>query len=301
MVGVFACKRFPQASVVARGIARYTNKKGQTFRVVGAFYIYRAYDMDSTQNEVPSGRKRNVAISIAFLVIALVLVGFAMTRGPQISPDPFGVRTDKKVLQETRYLAGTVTSVTNGGDGSGSIVIQALIKDMNTGSERYIEPEEVRMIERSYAVAFSKGTVFLGKSAEELVAGDRVAVETKESIYKGDMVTALTISYFDPQEEAIARILGNRNLITGTVREVRTENGQALAVIAAEIPDEAALRMLDLSGAYSVPKTERMFTVALPTEINGSEIILGKHVRVVVREDVYEATGVLSAVSFEIK
>lgn len=263
--------------------------------------------MDMTQNGVPWGRKRKIAAILALLVIALALAGGIMVRGAKTSPDPMGVRTDKKVLAETRYIAGVVESITNTGN-EGVIVVKSRIKDISVGSERYIEPEELRMIEKVYTVKWGNRSVFSGKNAEEIVVGDRVAITTKERIYERDTVTAVAVAYFDPKEETIARILGNRNMVAGTVVKVtQDEKGMTLA-IQAYIPDENALRELDLSGTYLVPKKSQVYEVRVSPEtkftkgVTVDKVMEGVRTIVVVDGDIYGQTGnILLARTVEIE
>lgn len=264
--------------------------------------------MDTTQNEVPTGQKRKIAVSLALLAIALALVGVAVSRNERVSPDPMGVRTDKKVLAETRYLAGVVEGITQNGNTDGMMTVRATVKDMNTGGERYIEPEDVRMIEKVYKLQYNKNTVFSGKEVAEIMAGDRVAVTTKERIYENDTVTALSVTYFDPKEETIARILGDRRMVAGVVTGVAEERDGVTVMVRTQIPDEAALRELDLSGAYLVPQKEHTYAVKISADTQFAEGATSDQVKedarviVVVDGDVYSQMGsVLSALAVEIE
>lgn len=225
--------------------------------------------MDTTQTGMSSGHKHKIAFSIALLVVAVVLVGMGMARSPETSPDPMGVRTDKTVLSETRYIAGTITSIA-----PGTITIQANIKDMDAGSERYIEPEELRMVERTYVVNHTKETAFVGKPLAEIQIGDRVTVTTKERIYERDTVTAITVTYFDPKEETITRILGNRSVVAGIITKIVRDGDRITIFVKTSIPDESALRALDLSQGYSVPVVERTYEVNVvpETTVRGAEV-----------------------------
>ncbi|OHA84182.1 MAG: hypothetical protein A2408_01900 [Candidatus Yonathbacteria bacterium RIFOXYC1_FULL_52_10] len=260
--------------------------------------------MDTTENEVQSARKKKIRASAAFLLVATVLVGVVVMRNEQMPPDPKGVLTDKEVLKKSQYLAGFVESITAEGD-TGTLVVRANIKDISSGSLRYIEPEDVQFIEKVYMVSFDENTVFSGKVVADIVSGDQVAINTKELIYEKDSLTALSIAFFDPREDTVAQILRDRRTLDAVVESVENQDEDTVIVVRTAIPDEDKLRTMDLSGSYTVPFIERKYSVRISksTTLEGvarEEISSGMSAIIVLDQDV-NAPGVseFGAITFE--